>query len=118
MTLTGTKPSGFPDKNMATEHPNDRDDVLNLVHAAVAETNLQLPREQRIELSWDTALFGDGGRLDSLALANLIIVTEHKLEQHFGFRIDLTQDDPFSPLTGHFKTVGSLVTYISSLIGQ
>jgi acyl carrier protein len=61
-------------------------------------------------------LFGDGGRLDSLALANLIVIVEGELEAAFGFQFDLTQDDPFSSETGHFKTVQSLVDYISRLV--
>jgi acyl carrier protein len=98
------------------ENLRDRDDVLNLVYEAIAE--LQLPKERRIEPSRDSALFGDGGYLDSLLLSNLLVVTEQKLEERFGLRIDLTQDDPFSPLTGHFRTIGSLATYISSLLAE
>jgi acyl carrier protein len=105
-----------PDNNLATENLRDRDDVLNLVYEAIAE--LQLPKKRRIEPSRDSALFGDGGNLDSLLLSNLIVVTEQKLEERFGLRIDLTQDDPFSPLTGHFRTIGSLATYISSFVAK
>lgn len=118
MTLKGTEPSVSPDKNLTTEQPSYGDDVLALVYAAIAETNLQLPKQQRIDPSRDTTLFGDGGSVDSLVLANLIVVTEQKLEERFGFRIDLTADDPFSPLTGHFRTVGSLVAYISSFVAR
>ena len=118
MTSKGTGSSVFPDKNLATESPSRSNDVLTLLYAAIAETNLQLPKEHRIVPSKDTALFGDGGNLDSLVLANLIVVTEQKIEERFGLKVDLTADDPFSPLTGHFRTVGSLAAYISSLVGQ
>jgi acyl carrier protein len=76
-----------------------------------------LPEGQRIEKSPAAVLFGAGGKLDSLALANFIVITEQKLDEYFGCRVDLTQDDPFSPTTGHFGTIRSLATYVSKLAG-
>jgi len=88
-------------------------EVLTLVYRAMAELNLQLSKERRLQPSLDTALFGDQGTLDSMSLANFIVITEQMLEERFGPKIDLTQDDPFSSANGHFKTVGSLVSYVS-----
>jgi acyl carrier protein len=118
MKLRGTESSVFPDKNLATERRRDVAEVLNLIYAAVAELNLQRSQKQQLKPSLDTALFGDGGSLDSLALGNFIVITEQRFEERFGFRIDLTENDPFSPATGHFRTIGSLATYISSLAQQ
>jgi acyl carrier protein len=92
------------------------DHVLKVIYASVSELNQQLPKEQRIEQTPTTVLFGDGGRLDSLGLANFIVITEQKLDESFGFQIDLTADDPFSSATGHFRTIHSLATYISDLV--
>ncbi len=116
MKLKVTDDSALRDKDLATEDGSAADEVLNLLYTAVAELNLQRSDEERLEPSLDTALFGDGGNLDSLALANFIIITEQKFEERFGFKVDLTQDDPFSPATGHFKTVGSLARYILALV--
>jgi acyl carrier protein len=94
------------------------DHVLKVIYESVSDLNLQLPREQRIEPSPATVLFGAGGRLDSLGLANFIVITEQKLDESFGFPIDLTENDPFSPATGHFRTIQVLATYISDLISS
>ena len=94
------------------------DHVLKVIYESVSDLNLQLPQEQKIENSPAAALFGAGARLDSLGLANFIVITEQKLEESFGFPIDLTENDPFSPTTGHFRTIHSLATYIAELISR
>lgn len=94
------------------------DQALKVIYASVSDLNQQLPREQRIEPTLATVLFGDGGRLDSLGLANFIVITEQKLDESFGFQIDLTADDPFSSANGHFRTIQSLATYISDLVSK
>jgi acyl carrier protein len=92
--------------------------VLKVIYASVSDLNQQLPREQKIEPSPATVLFGAGGRLDSLGLANFIVITEQKLDEALGFQIDLTENDPFSAATGHFRTIQSLATYISELVAK
>ncbi len=116
MNIRSTDAIAVTDGSLVSEPAGERDTVLDFMYASIAEINAQLSPERRIEPSLNTALFGEGGSLDSLALANFIIIMEQKLEHHFGYRIDLTEDDPFSPANGHFKTVCSLATYISSLI--
>ncbi len=90
------------------------DSIVTAIHAAITEMNLHLPKNRQIEEDPQTVLFGAGGRLDSLGLANFIIIMEQQLEQSLGMRIDLTEDDPFSPETGHFRTLGTLARYIGS----
>jgi acyl carrier protein len=97
---------------------DSRNRIVGVIYSALSELNLQLPKGDQVEQSLSTVLFGAGGRLDSLALANFIVIAETKLEESLGFQIDLTQDDPFSPGTGHFQTVQSLVSYISRLVQQ
>jgi acyl carrier protein len=89
--------------------------IVGVIYAALSELNLQLPKGNQVEQSLNTVLFGAGSRLDSLALANFIVIAETKLEESLGFKIDLTQDDPFVPGTGHLQTVRSLVNYVSRL---
>jgi acyl carrier protein len=103
-----------PNKNVPPEASGSR--VVGVIYSALSELNLQRPKGEQVEPSLSTVLFGAGGRLDSLALANFIVIAESKLEEAFGGQIDLTQDDPFSPETGHFQTVQSLVDYVSGLV--
>jgi|SRR5215471_11223944 len=91
------------------------DDVLKVIYDSISDLNLQLPQEQRVEKASSTVLFGVGGKLDSLGLANFVVIAEQKLEERYGFRVNLTADDPFSPTTGHFRTLHSLATYVSEL---
>ena len=48
----------------------DNEKVIQAVMDAIDELNEQLPKEERLEKSVDTALFGDGGSLDSLGLVS------------------------------------------------
>ena len=93
---------------------NRLDSAFDAIYAAIAELNLQMPKNRQIQPRPDTALFGEKGQLDSLALANFIVITEQKLEESFGIQLDLTQDDPFSGQNGYFRTIESLARYISS----
>jgi acyl carrier protein len=121
--LTGTGESIFVIRRglvsmhqTAIENSSSLDRVVSAIYSALSELNLQLPKSGRVEKSVSTVLVGAGGVLDSLALANLIVIAEAKLEAAFGFQFDLTQDDPFSSETGHFQTVQSLADYISGLV--
>ena len=118
MTMEGIKSLESPVQEPLTKRTSHLDGVLRVIYESVSDLNLQLPMEQRIEKSLSTILFGGGGKLDSLGLANFIVITEQKLEERYGFRIDLTEDDPFSPTTGHFRTIDSLATYVSELAAK
>jgi acyl carrier protein len=107
-----------PTENASPKTSDSRNRIVGVIYSALSELNLQLPKGDQVEQSLSAVLFGAGGRLDSLALANFIVIAETKLEESLGFQIDLTQDDPFSPGTGHFQTVQSLVSYISGLVQQ
>jgi acyl carrier protein len=105
-------------ENVSPTSSGSLDRVVGVIYSALSELNLQLTKDGRAEQSLRTVLFGAGGRLDSLALANFIVIVEQNLEKFFGFQIDLTEDDPFSSETGHFRTVQSLADYVSRLVQQ
>jgi acyl carrier protein len=90
-------------------------DVLKVIYESISDLNVRLPAERQIDKSPASVLFGEGGRLDSLGLSNFIVIMEQKLYEFLEFRVDLTEDDPFSPTTGHFRTVHSLATYVCEL---
>lgn len=107
-----------PIKNALPTASSILDQVLNVIYSAISELNIQLPEGGRIEKSPSTVLMGAGGKLDSLALANFIVIAEQKLEESLGFPIDLTQEDPFSPGTGYFQSVQSLANHISRFVQE
>jgi acyl carrier protein len=118
MTTQGIKSLESSVKESSQDRTSHLDGALRLIYESISDLNVQLPEEQRIRKSPSTVLFGAGGTLDSLGLANFIVITEQKLEECYGFRIDLTEDDPFSPTTGHFRTVHSLATYVLELAAR
>jgi len=118
MTTQGIKSLESSIQESSQDRTGHLDGVLRVIYESIADLNMQLPEEQRIRKSLSTVLFGAGGTLDSLGLANFIVIAEQKLEESYGFRIDLTEDDPFSPTTGHFRTVNSLATYVSELAAR
>jgi len=118
MTMEGTKSLESSVKEPSTSRMSQLDDVLRIIYESISDLNLQLPAEKQIAKSLSTILFGGGGKLDSLGLANFIVITEQKLEECYGFRIDLTADDPFSPTTGHFRSIQSLAAYILELTSK
>lgn len=101
---------------MALNCNSETNDITSALYTAIVELNLQLPQHDRIRPDLTTPLFGSDEALDSLGLANFIILAEAKLQELLGLRIDLTEDDPFSPATGHFRTVETLVQYIHSTV--
>lgn len=92
--------------------------VLKVIYESISDLNAQLSPEQRIEQSPHTALFGAGSKLDSLGLANFIVIAEQRLQESLGFLVDLTENDPFSADTGHFRTIESLANYVSDLASK
>jgi acyl carrier protein len=118
MTTEGINLAPLPAKDTSTNRTSHFDGVLAMIYESISALNLQLPPEQRIEKSASTVLFGAGGKLDSLGLANFIVIAEEKLEERYGFHVNLTADDPFSPTTGHFRTLHSLATYVSELTAK
>ena len=91
-----------------------QDRVTEAIYAAIEEVNLQLPREQRLEKSLQTRLFGpDGSGLDSLGLVNLIVLVEQKVEEHAGKSISLVNDEVMSLSDSPFESVAKLSNFIT-----
>jgi|ERR1700722_308628 len=94
------------------------DDVLPVVYKALDELNQQRARNQRLQASPDCVIFGDGGNLNSLELSNFIVLMEQLVQEKFGAEIDLTENDPFSPESGHMRTAATLAAHISNLVRE
>ncbi len=94
------------------------DDVLPVVYKALDELNQQRSRSQRLAATPDCALFGESGNLNSLELANFIVLMEQLVQEKFGAEIDLTENDPFSPESGHMRTAGTLAAHIATLVRE
>ena len=93
-----------------------REKIIQSVYSVIDEINQQLPMEQKLEKDLDLILLGSSGKLDSLGLINLIVLTEQEIEKKFGIKIILTNLDALMQMNEYFNTVGSLVDYIGLLL--
>jgi len=94
---------------------NEKDQVLEVLYAALEELNEQLPEEHRLEKSKNTVLFGEAGKLDSLGLVNLIVLVEQKIEETFGRPVTLADERAMSERNSPFRTVDTFADYICRL---
>lgn len=94
----------------------DQNQINALIFAAVDEVNTLLPRANRLEKSLGTVISGDGSRLDSLGLVNLIFAVEQKLEQQHGLSVSLNNDGTLNRPQDPFRTLGTLAEHIHSLV--
>jgi acyl carrier protein len=54
--------------------------------------------------------------LDSLGLVNLIVATEQIVEEEFGIALYLADEKEMTKNTNPFKTIGTFVDYLSSVM--
>jgi acyl carrier protein len=94
----------------------DKSQISQVMFAAVDEVNQLLPKAQRLEKSLDTVISGEGGRLDSLGLVNLIFAIEQKLEQQCRVTIALVDEAALSRPDDPFRTLGTLTDHVHSLV--
>lgn len=94
----------------------DRPAVEDLLFAAVAEVNRQLPHEQRLEPSLETPLTGAGGRLDSLGVLNLLVLAERRIQNLYGVDVMLADDEALGREPSPFNTLGSLADHIQGVL--
>jgi acyl carrier protein len=66
--------------------------LIKIIYSAVDEVNEQLSKEQRLKKSLDIALFNASGIPDSLALVNLIVAIEEKIQEEFNINITLSEE--------------------------
>jgi len=91
----------------------EMDKITKLVYDAIDEINKENSKKQKITKSLDTVLYGGQNNLDSLGLVNLIVNIEEKIEDNLGITIDLTDDKAMSQKRSPFRTIETLVDYIT-----
>jgi len=87
--------------------------ILAILHQAVDELNVQLPRDKKLAKGEDTTLIGDGSVLDSLNLMTFLVAVEEKLSET-GLEIALADEAAGSPDTTPLRTIGTLGKFILS----
>ncbi|MCK5505612.1 MAG: hypothetical protein KAJ10_10640 [Thermodesulfovibrionia bacterium] len=90
--------------------------IVQAIMASIDEVNEQLPKEEKMEKSDDSVLFGNGGILDSLGLVSLITTLEQKIEEQFGITATLLEDIADLENDNPFETVQTLANYTASIL--
>lgn len=94
----------------------NRENVTRLIYNVIDDLNAQLPGDSKLEKGSDFVLFGSTGYLDSLGLVSLIVGIEDKINAEYGYTISLADEKAMSQESSPFKTIGTLVEYLSMLI--
>ncbi len=85
--------------------------ALNAIYAAIDEINLSLDETERLEKSEATIIFGEGGKIDSVGLVNLVMATEQYLYDETGCELLLASEAAMSRRRSPYRSVGALADY-------
>lgn len=95
-----------------------KEKIEKIVLESLVELNEEMENDQLTNPSKDTKLYGSNGALDSLALVSLITDLEDKVSDEFDKDIVLADEKAMSQRISPFRTVESLVNYISKLLEE
>jgi D-alanine--poly(phosphoribitol) ligase subunit 2 len=96
----------------------DTEKVTQSIFGAIDEVNEQLPKEDKLEKSGSTGIFGSNGRLDSLGLVSLITTIEQRIEEDFGITVTILENIDELEDDNPFETVSALTNYLTSMLEE
>lgn len=92
--------------------------VESLIVACLRELSIQQNLQVPADVGSATALFGDSGMLDSLALVALVVAVEQAIEDELGVSLSLADEKALSQKRSPYRTIGSLADYARGLIHE
>ena len=92
--------------------------IIEVIYKSINEMNSQLDDKIKLVESTETVLMGSDGKLDSLALVNLIVVIEQNIEDKFDVSITIADERAMSQKRSPFRTIGTLADYIDMLLKE
>jgi len=92
--------------------------IIEVIYKSINEMNSQLDDKIKLVESTETVLMGSDGKLDSLALVNLIVVIEQNIEDKFDVSITIADERAMSQKRSPFRTIGTLTDYIDTLLKE
>jgi acyl carrier protein len=93
---------------------SDREAMIAIIYDAIDDLNPSL--EVPIAKTPDTLLFGQGGRLDSVGLVNLVVSMEQSIEDRFGVSVSLADESAVSQARSPFRDVQTLADFASARV--
>jgi D-alanine--poly(phosphoribitol) ligase subunit 2 len=95
------------------------DPTLEFVYRVLTAFNQRMDDPAgHLDLAPGTALFGRGGKLDSLGLINLIVLTEETIEDEFGVSVALADERAMSQESSPFTSVASFAAYVRQRLDE
>jgi acyl carrier protein len=86
--------------------------IVRVANELVAQDELVVEGE----IGPETALFGQDGVLDSMALVSLVVAVEQAIEESHGVTVSLADEKALSQRQSPYRTVSTLAAYAQSLI--
>lgn len=94
------------------------DRIAELVYRTVDEVNEELDSKVKLDKAMDTLLYGRGARIDSMTLVSLIVAVEDALRREFGLSVTLANEKAMSMERSPFKTLGSMIGYVTDVVRE
>lgn len=85
---------------------------MEVIFQALRNLNEERDPSEQFVVDANTRLFGSDSDLDSLALVSVIVDVETLVEDRFGHRVSLTDDNAMSRDPVPFVSVAALKSYI------
>jgi D-alanine--poly(phosphoribitol) ligase subunit 2 len=95
-----------------------REKIIDIINSSVKELDSEVLAGMDLSAGENLPLYGKEGNLDSIALVNLIVGVETRIEEDFGKYITIADERAMSQESSPFKTVGSLADYIAGLLEE
>jgi len=95
-----------------------RDEILELVYAAIDEVNAQAADKVMVEKSPDAALLGGEKGVDSLTFVNLVVAIEERVQKKLKKSVVLVDEDSMALQEQPFRTVGTLASYVEQVVDR
>ena len=95
-----------------------RKKIQKIIISTINTMNANLDEEIQVKDGLDTVLYGNGGKLDSLDLINLIVAVEQNIEDEFDVPVTLADERAMTQEHSPFRTVESLLDYLEVLLGE
>lgn len=95
-----------------------KEKIIQIIFAIVKEMNEEMEEKIQIQNEVDTLLYGNGGKLDSIGLINLIVTLEQNIEDEFDIAITLADERAMSQKNSPFRTIRALADYIEILLDE
>ena len=92
---------------------NKKDIITMIINEASSIIDLE-----NDEINFDTTIYGNDSRLDSLGLVNLLVTIEQNIEDEFDASLTLADERAMSQKHSPFRTIGSLADYIVMLLKE